>query len=108
YCDDLAFSWRQESELPSDFEVGVRAALHEFGYALHPEKGWRFHSRHDEPEVVGVILTRHGSVRLPEELRQRMRVLAASDDPRAADRLAGYEGYEAMIGQRPRSLVWKK
>jgi RNA-directed DNA polymerase len=101
YCDDLAFSWRRGAEPPSDFEAGVRAVLHEFGYTLHPEKGWRVRYRRDEPEVVGLILTRHGRVRLPEDLRRTMGALARSDDPRDADRLAGYRGYEAMIGRRP-------
>jgi hypothetical protein len=101
YCDDLAFSWRQGTEPPSDFEAGLRAALHEFGYALHPEKGYCVQYWRDEPEVVGVILTRHGRVRLPDALRRKMCALARSDDPRAADRLAGYRGYEAMIGRPP-------
>jgi hypothetical protein len=102
YCDDLAFSWRQGPGPPSDFEVGVRATLHEFGYALHPDKGWRIRYRRDEPDLVGVILTRHGGVRLPDELHQAMRALAGSDDPRALDRLAGYRGYAAMITRPPR------
>jgi hypothetical protein len=37
-----------------------------------------------------------------------MSALARSDDPRDADRLAGYRGYEAMIGRRPgRWRGWK-
>ena len=52
YCDDMVFSWRLESGPPSDFESGVRATLHEFGYTLHPEKGWRVHQRRDEPETL--------------------------------------------------------
>src|SRR5262249_46608645 len=40
YCDDMVFSWALESGPPSDFENGVRATLHEYGYTLHPEKGW--------------------------------------------------------------------
>jgi hypothetical protein len=101
YCDDLAFSWRQGTEPPSDFEAGVRAVLHEYGYTLHPEKGWRVQYRRDEPEVVGVILTRNGRVRLPDDLRRTMRTLARSNDPRDIDRLAGYRGYEAMIARPP-------
>jgi hypothetical protein len=101
YCDDLAFSWRRGTEPPSDFEAGLRGALHEFGYVLHPEKGFRVQSWRDEPEVVGVVLTRHGRVRLPDDVRRRMRVLAHSDDPRDADRLAGYRGYETMIARPP-------
>src|SRR5947209_4952147 len=70
YCDDLAFSWRPGAQPPGDFEVGVRAVLREFGYTLHPDKGWRVQHRRDEPKVVGVVLTRHGRVRLPDELRR--------------------------------------
>lgn len=105
YCDDMVFSWRYEPDLPADFEPGVRAILHEFGYRLHPRKGWRVHQRRDEPEITGVILTRRGRVRLPDRLRQTMLALQRSDDPRDADRLAGYEGYQAMVLRRPR---WKK
>jgi hypothetical protein len=101
YCDDLAFSWQHGAAPPADFEAGVRGVLHEFGYALHPEKGWRVQHRHDEPKVVGLILTRQGRVRLPDEVRQTMHTLARSDDPRDLDRLAGYRGYAAMIGARP-------
>src|SRR5262249_11044615 len=50
YCDDLAFSWRHGSGPPSDFERGVRATLHAFGYVLHPEKGWNVYERDDEAE----------------------------------------------------------
>jgi hypothetical protein len=100
YCDDLAFSWRR-SEPPSDFETGVRTLLHEFGYTLHAEKGWRVQYRRDEPELVGVILTRRGRVRLPDEMHEKMRALKRSDDPHDADRLAGYQGYDAMIARPP-------
>jgi hypothetical protein len=108
YCDDLAFSWRQGTEPPSDFEAGVRAALGEFGYTLHPEKGWRVQYRSEEPEIVGVILTPHGNIRLPDDLREKMRTLAGSDDPRDLDRLAGYRGYEAMFGRRARRQARRK
>jgi hypothetical protein len=102
YCDDMVFSWRGGLTPPSDFENGVRAALHEFAYTLHPKKGWRLYQRRDEPEITGVILTRHGGVRLPDRLRRTMSTLERSDDPRDGDRLAGYQGYEAMIQKRPR------
>jgi hypothetical protein len=102
YCDDMVFSWRGGLDPPSDFEHGVRTTLHAFGYALHPHKGWRVHHRRDEPEVTGVILTRHGRVRLPDRVRQTMRALGRRPDPRAAERLAGYRGYEAMVQARPR------
>lgn len=102
YCDDMVFSWRGGSGPPADFEPGVRATLHEFGYLLHPKKGWCVHQRREEPEITGVILTRWGRVRLPEHLRRRMRLLARSDDPRDAQRLAGYQGYEFMLRKRRR------
>jgi hypothetical protein len=101
YCDDLAFSWPRGVSMPSDFDRGVRAVLHEFGYTLHPEKGWCVHSLSDEPEITGVILTRHGGVRLPDRLRQVMRVLARSDKPRDAERLQGYRNYRTMVTRPP-------
>lgn len=102
YCDDMVFSWPRGLGPPSDFENGVRATLHEFGYALSPKKGWRTYHRWDEPEITGVILTHRGHVRLPDHLRRRMRILVQSNDPRDAYRLAGYLGYRAMIHKRPR------
>jgi len=102
YCDDMVFSWLQAAGPPSDFEIGVRAVLHEFGYCLHPEKGWRVHHRRDEPEITGVILTRHGRVRLPDDLRQTMRELARSKDTGDLHRLAGFRGYASMVTTKPR------
>jgi hypothetical protein len=102
YCDDMVFSWRRELGPPSDFEAGVRAALHEIGYTLHPRKGWQVHDRRDEPVITGVVLTRYGGVRLPDHLRRAKAALTHSDDPGAAARLQGYLGYEAMIRKRPR------
>jgi RNA-directed DNA polymerase len=101
YSDDMVFSWPRGLGPPSDFESGVRATLHEFGYVLHPTKGWRVHHRRDEPEITGVVLTRYGQVRLPERLQGTMRLLGRSRHPRDADRLAGYVGYEAMVRKRP-------
>jgi hypothetical protein len=102
YCDDLAFSWPRGPEPPSDFEAGVRAVLHEYGYRLHPEKGWKvYHQLRGEPEITGVILTSRG-VRLPDAMKRRMRRLAGSDDPADAQRLEGYLGYEAMVTKRPK------
>ena len=101
YCDDLAFSWPVAGGPPSGFERVVRAALHEFGYELHPEKGWRVYERSDEPEVTGLVLTRSGRVRLPDRLRQAMRLLARSRDRHDLERLAGYCGYAAMVTRRP-------
>jgi hypothetical protein len=101
YCDDLAFSWRDRPAPSAEFERDVRATLHEFGYTLHPEKGWRGHGFRDEPEITGVILTRHGDVRLPDRLRQTMQSLSRSRDRRDARRLEGYRAYAAMILRRP-------
>lgn len=80
----------------------MRALLHEYGYALHPVKGWRVYDRRDEPEVTGVILTRSGGVRLPDRLREVMRKLSRSRDPRDLQRLEGYEGYAAMVTRSPK------
>jgi hypothetical protein len=102
YCDDMVFSWRRGPYPPADFETGVRAALHEFDYALHPKKGWRVYRGRDEPEVTGVVLTRRGGVRLPDAMRRTMRGLWLSTDPHDAERLAGYRGYRAMVRTRPR------
>jgi hypothetical protein len=103
YCDDLAFSWLHEPGPLADFESAVRVILHEYGYTLHPEKGWRMYHRRDEPEITGVILTRHGRVCLPAAMKRRMRKLGRSADPRDAARLEGYRGYEAMVTRRPGS-----
>src|SRR5262249_28691608 len=108
YCDDLAFSWPNGYGPPSDFERNVRTTLHQFGYALHPEKGWWVHQRRDEPEITGMILTRHGRVRLPERLRQEMQTLARSKEARDLQRLEGYRGYAAMVTHRPRRTRTRK
>ncbi|MCS6864457.1 MAG: reverse transcriptase family protein [Gemmataceae bacterium] len=101
YCDDLAFSWSVGAAPPAGFDVRVRAILSEFGYPLHPHKGWRVYSREEEPEITGAILTRHGGVRLPARLRDIMRKLARSRDPHDRDRLAGYTGYAKMMTRPP-------
>jgi hypothetical protein len=108
YCDDLAFSWGSAWGPPSDFEAAVRSVLHEAGYALHPEKGWRVYHRRDEPEVTGVILARQGGVRLPERLRRVMRALSRSRDARDACRLEGYRGYAEMVTRPPGSRRGRK
>lgn len=102
YCDDLAFSWPRGAEPPSDFRAGVAATLLEFGYRLHPEKGWQVYERTDEPEVTGVVLTRNGRIRLPERLKRVMRKLADSGEPHDGQRLAGYKAYEKMMTRRPK------
>jgi hypothetical protein len=107
YCDDLAFSWSVGWGPPAGFEPGVRATLHEFGYTLHPRKGWRIYTLRDEPEITGAVLMRSGGVRLPERLRRVMRKLARSGDPRDVKRLEGYEAYEAMLTRRPKRQLAK-
>lgn len=102
YCDDMLFSWRWGVEPSPDFEAGVRAALHGFGYILHPKKGWRLHRRRDEPEITGLILTRHGGVRVPDRIYTAMNALKGRNAPADADRLAGYRGYVRMARKRPR------
>jgi hypothetical protein len=102
YCDDMLFSWRGGMEPTSEFETVIRALLHEFGYTLHHEKGWRVHYRDDEPEVTGLVLTRNGRVRLPARFKDRMQNLARSRNPADIQRLAGYLGYEAMVTGRRR------
>lgn len=102
YCDDIAFSWPRSPGVPSGFEPGVRGLLHEYGYNLHPTKGWRVYDRSDEPEITGAILTRGGGVRLPERIRAVMRELARSSDPKDEQRLSGYEGYAEMVTRTPR------
>jgi RNA-directed DNA polymerase len=126
YCDDLAFSWRRDAKtgapgkrpgrsegrapwgLPADFAAGVRSLLLEYGYELHPKKGWRVQYRADEPALVGVILTRRGRVRLPDDIRQKMRALARSNDPRDLQRLLGYQGYESMMSRRRTAGIPKR
>lgn len=101
YCDDLAFSWPVAAGPPAGFEAQVRALLHEFGYQLHPHKGWRVYHRDEEPEITGAILTRRGGVRLPLRIRDILRKLARSRDPHDRDRRAGYSGYAQMITRPP-------
>ena len=96
-----AKGWTQNSEVtPADFEYGVRSALSEHGYNLHPATGWRVYSRHDEPEITGAILTRRGKIELPQHMLSTMRQLARSNDPHDALRLQGYRAYETMMKQK--------
>lgn len=101
YCDDMVFSWPGHKRPPSDFERAVRSILREMGYQLHPEKGWCVYQRRDEPEITGVILSKHGDVRVPEEIVKIIRELEAENKPEDHDRLAGYRAYRRMIEHRP-------
>jgi RNA-directed DNA polymerase len=100
YADDMVFSWTY-GEPPSDFEAGVRSALAEFGYTLHPQKGWQMWDKRDQPQVTGLVLKKNGQVDLPPEVRKIMRHLERSDSAYDASRLAGYYAYESMVTQRP-------
>ncbi len=97
YADDIVFSWRLQTRPPSDFEGTVRRVLREYGYRLHPRKGWHVWSRTDEPEFTGVVLTAGGGVDVPPSMRRLMEGLAASDDPYDWHRLQGYKGYRQMV-----------
>lgn len=99
YADDLAFSFpRSRTRLPADFEHGIRATLQQYGYRMHPHKGWRVYHRSDEPELTGLILTKQGGVRLPDHIQETIKELRKSNDPHDQDRLAGYEGFARMVG----------
>jgi hypothetical protein len=101
YGDDLAFSWPEYASPPADFEQAVRSILRQYGYRLHPTKGWHVWNRRDEPEITGLILKRSGGVDIPESMQRIMRILARSSDPDDAQRLAGYWGYRSMVVHRP-------
>lgn len=101
YADDLAWSWPDGYVPPSNFERLVRAKLQEFGYTLHPRKGWSVWRRRDEPEITGLVLDRRGAVDVPESMQRIMRELARSRDPQDRQRLAGYASHRAAV-QQPR------
>jgi hypothetical protein len=100
YADDLCFSWPEYCAPPADFEYAVRAVLHEYGYVLHPDKGWQVWDRSDEPMITGVVVTKRGAVDIPDSMKHIMRTLQkqGADDTR----LQGYEGYQRMITREPR------
>lgn len=100
YADDMVFSWRGRSRPPSDFEGTARRILREYGYRLHPKKGWQVWQRADEPEITGGRLTRSGSVDVTRDTAALMRKLARSNDPADGLRLLGYEGYRKMLRYR--------
>lgn len=101
YGDDLAFSWPEYASPPADFEQAVRSILRQYGYRLHPAKGWHVWNRRDEPEITGLILKRSGGVDIPKSMQRIMHVLGRSSDPDDAQRLAGYRGYRSMVVHRP-------
>ncbi|MBY0461476.1 MAG: hypothetical protein K2V38_29515, partial [Gemmataceae bacterium] len=87
----------------SGFERSVRSALHEFGYTLHPTKGWRVFAARDEPEVTGVVLADRGGLRLPERILRVMWELGHSAEPHDIKRLEGYEAYAAAVYRKART-----
>jgi RNA-directed DNA polymerase len=101
YADDMVFSWQGNKRPESDFERAVRAILREMGYRLHSEKGWKVYQRRDEPEITGVILSKHGDVRIPEAIARTIRELERRGNPDDHDRLAGYRAYRNMVENRP-------
>jgi hypothetical protein len=97
YADDLAFSWPDGYLPPADVEMAVRGVLRQYGYSLHPDKGWHVWDRRDEPTITGVVVTRRGTVDIPDSMKHIMRTLGRSADPDDQVRLAGYKGYQQMI-----------
>ncbi len=96
YCDDLTFSWSHDGP-PAHFQSGVRRALLDRGYRLNSHKGWRVHRlrRGEIPRVTGILLGRDGRLHPPPEVKEQMRRLRRQihDDPLAAARLRGYQGF---------------
>jgi RNA-directed DNA polymerase len=104
YADDMVFSWMNRHRPPSDFEFTVRRILREYGYRLNTQKGWQIWSRTDEPEITGLVLTKRGTVDIPDVMKQKMKQLAQSDDEYDTFVLSGYEGYRQMISRNPRRV----
>ncbi|MBX3083492.1 MAG: RNA-directed DNA polymerase [Anaerolineae bacterium] len=102
YADDLCFSWPEGYAPPADFEFAVRSVLHEYGYALHPDKGWQVWDRDEEPTITGVVITKHGSVDIPDSMKRIMRTLQQHGTAADDTRLQGYQGYQRMITREPR------
>lgn len=102
YCDDMVFSWPRAAVPPTNFENTVRAITQEFGYTLHPTKGWCTYERRDEPTITGAVLTKRGSVRVLDPIRRRIDRLSRSNNPDDIPVLMGLLGYEKMITRRPR------
>ncbi len=101
YCDDMVFSWQGTKRPASDFEAGVRSVLREMGYRLHPDKGWRVYHRRDEPSITGVILSKHGDVRVSEAILKAIHDIESRNDPEEHDRLDGYRAFRHMVEKQP-------
>lgn len=98
YADDMIFSWQGHDRPPADFYHGVSKTLREFGYTLHPQKGWQEYTAKDEPEITGVVLRKRGLVTITDETRKIMQQLERNEPH--SERLAGYRGFQKMI-ERP-------
>jgi RNA-directed DNA polymerase len=96
YADDMVFSWQPNYRPAADFQHTVASILREYGYRLHPDKGWCVYHADDEPQITGVILRKHG-VTITDEMKQQIRKLALTE-PFSA-RLAGYRGFQKMVEQ---------
>lgn len=102
YGDDLTFSWARD-DVPASLKAKVDRALLDHGYRRNRAKGWRVYrvQRGDEPCVTGIRLGRDGRLHPPPEIARTMRRLRRRlrwrNDPDAAARLRGYEGYVEML-----------
>jgi retron-type reverse transcriptase len=101
YGDDLTFSWKRPEPL-SHFEREVRRLLLDQGYRLNRRKGWRVYDvqRGDKPKVTGILLGWDGRLHPSPEIQRTMRRLRRQirDDPKAAARLRGYQGFVDSLG----------
>jgi RNA-directed DNA polymerase len=97
YVDDMVFSWHGNDRPPADMRQSIASSLHEFGYELKNEK-WQIYRAEDEPEITGVILRKHGTVSIPDSMRQKIRELERNEPQ--SQRLAGYRGFQKMIERK--------
>lgn len=97
YGDDMAFSWQTLHHPPPELERAVRRIVREYGYELHPEKGWCVSSLDDEPEITGVILRKDGTVTVSDTIREKIRELERSTTVHESPQLAGYKGFQKMV-----------
>jgi hypothetical protein len=96
YGDDLSFSWAHSGP-PAQVKREVKRLLLDHGYRLNRRKGWRVYEvqRGDKPKVTGILLGRDGRLHPPPAIKRTMRRLRRQirDDPKAAARLQGYQGF---------------
>ncbi|MBN1877681.1 MAG: RNA-directed DNA polymerase [Anaerolineae bacterium] len=99
YGDDLTFSWSTRA-VPSGFEATARAILLSYGYHLNAQKGWRIWRVYagDVAYITGIRLGLDGRLHPSSEIQQNMRELRHQrNDPVAAARLQGYQGFIKML-----------